>query len=1053
MNLPRICVEHPTTTLMVFFAIILLGVISLVRLPLDMFPDIGIPSLSVITRYPGASAEDVEQKVTKILEDRLTTIPDLKEITSISKQDMSVITLSFDWGTDLDTRANDAREAIGWAEIALPEDAEESFVLKFDISNFPIMGYGFTADEDGSYPDLKEIIEEGVADPLKRIPGVGSVIIRGGPRRQVNIDLDRQLLVTHHVTPQDVVRAIYNENQTSPAGNLKVGVKDYSLRVPGEFKQVEPMKRIVISNRGGRIVRLEDVASSVEYGFAEETMPVRTNRRKGIYVMVMRQSGANTVKVARAVKKKLEALMENVQKGHPDIEKVSIWDTSADIVRMITDLSRTLLMGAALAILAVLLFLRQARATFIIALSLPFSLIGALIITYVLGYTINMLTLFALTIGIGMVVDNSIVILENISRHREDGESRREGSIYGSTEVAMAVTASTLTTIAIFIPLIFVKGLIKILFAQFAVVLCVVILSSLFSALTLTPMLSSTILPQRWKQKKSRGVLAKLYLWSERFFDRMIASYGSLLSWALGHRKTVIVLAIAIFGGSLVLIPFIGSEFFAEEDQGFVQGYFYLPVGTRVEETDRVMRQIEDILEEENIHQKKVSGKGLLASFVRCGQSEEGISSIFEDEGPHIGEFGIRLVPKDERREGFKEVGERLRRRLAKIPEIERYRVETEDPMAGLLLGGERPVTVNIFGKDMEKTDTVALEVKKIVESVRGTKDVEISRVKGKPELWPEVDRDKASSMGLNVFWIQDTIRASFYGRKASKYRVGGEEYDIFVRLDEKDRMTPEDIGEMDIRLPNGQFTQVANLARVVRRLGPVDIQRKDRERIVNVGAGVGRERSLGEITAEVEKKLDRLPKTPGVDWQIAGQAEEQKESFFWLRLAVLIGGILVYMVMASQFESLLHPFVVMFSIPFAFTGVLWALFLGGFYLSITVFIGILLLIGIVVNNAIVLVDYTNILRARGLGIKEAALEAGKKRLRPVIMTALTTIVALTPMTFTRGQGSEVWNPLGATVMSGLLVSTLVTLVLVPTLYTIFETKSMRKPREQTSAS
>lgn len=1042
MNLPRICVERPTTTVMAFFAIILLGVISLVRLPLDMFPDISIPSLSVITRYPGASAEDVEEKVTEVLEDSLTTIPDLKEITSISKEDISVVTLRFGWGTDLDTRANDAREAIGWAEIQLPEDAEESFVLKFDISNFPIMGYGFTADEDGSYPDLKEIIEEQVADPLKRIPGVGSIIIRGGPRRQVNINLDRERLATHHVTPQDVVRAIYNENQTNPAGNLKVGVKDYSLRVPGEFKQVEPMKRIVVSNQGGGVVRLEDVASSVEYGFAEETMPVRSDRRKALYVMVMRQSGANTVKVARAVEKRLETLMKNVQEEHPDIRKISIWDTSADIVRMIKDLSRTLLIGAGLAVLAVLLFLREARATFIIALSLPFSLVGALIVTYILGYTINMLSLFALTIGIGMVVDNSIVILENISRHREDGESRREGSIYGSNEVAMAVTASTITTVAIFIPLIFVKGLIKILFAQFAVVLCVVILTSLLSALTLTPMLSSTILPRRWRQKGSGGGLRGLYQWSERLFDRLTASYGSVLSWSLNHRKTVVLLAIGIFAGSLSLIPFIGSEFFAEEDQGFVQGYVYLPVGTRVEETDRIMRQIENILEEENVHQKKVSGKPLLATFVRCGQSEEGISSIFEDEGPHIGEFGARLIPKNERPEGFKEVAERLRRKIARIPEIERYRVETQDPMAGLLLGGERPVTVNIFGKDMEKTDKVAAEVKEIVESVPGTKDVDISRVKGKPELWPEVDRDKASSMGLNVSWIQDTIRASFYGRKASKYRVGGDEYDIFVRLDEKDRMTPEDIGEMDIRLPSGQFTQVANLATLVRRLGPVTIERKDRERIVNVGAGVGRERSLGEITAEVDRKLERLPKTSGVDLQIAGQAEEQRESFFWLRLAILIGAILVYMVMASQFESLLHPFVVMFSVPFAFTGVIWALFLGGFYLSITVFIGVLLLIGVVVNNAIVLVDYTNILRARGRDIKEAALEAGQKRLRPVLMTALTTIVALLPMTFTKGQGSEVWNPLGATVMGGLLVSTLVTLVLVPTLYTIFEAKS-----------
>jgi hydrophobe/amphiphile efflux-1 (HAE1) family protein len=1042
MNLPKICVQRPTTTLMVFLAIILLGVISLVRLPLDMLPEIDVPSISVITRYPGASAEDVEEKVTKILEDRLTTIPDLKEIVSTSKQDISVITLSFEWDTDLDTRANDAREAIGWAEIILPEDAEKSLVLKFDISNFPIMGYGFMAER--SYYDLKEIIEDEVADPLKRIPGVGSVIVRGGPRRQVNVELDRQLLATHHVTPQDVVRAIYNENQSNPAGDLKIGVKDYSLRVPGEFKQVEPMKKIVVANQEGRIVRLEDVAASVEFGFAEETQPVRSNQKRGIYIMVMRQSGANTVKVARAVDRKLKVLVDGIRKDCPDVEVVNLWSNSENIVNMIKDLSRTLLMGAALSVLAVLLFLRQSRATFIIALSIPFSLIGALIVTYIFGYTINMLTLFALTIGVGMVVDNSIVILENISRHREEGESLKEGAVYGSNEVVMAVTASTLTTVAIFLPLVFVKGIIKILFAQFAVVLCVVILASLFSALTLTPMLSSTILPERWKERRSGGMLTRLYEWSERFYDRMIASYGSALSWALGHRKTVILVAVGLFALTLMLLPLIGSEFFAEEDQGFLNGTIHLPVGTRVEETDRVMRQIEKIIHDE------ISDKEIIASFARCGQSEEGISSVFGDEGPHIGEFGVRLVPKAQRRRGFKEIAEALRRRIAKIPEIERFRIDTQDPMSGILLGGERPVTVNIFGKDMEKTDRVAVEVKKILESVPGTKDVEISRVKGNPEFWIDVDREKASSMGLNVSGVHDTIRASFYGREASKYRVGGDEYDIFVRLAQKDRMTPEDIRELGIRLPNGEFTQVANLANLIRRFGPVDIERKDRERLVNVGASVGRDRSLGEITAETKDKLESLRRghaaeLEGVDMDIAGQAEEQQESFFWMKIAILIGGILVYMVMASQFESLLHPFVVMFSVPFAFTGVIWALFVGGFYISVTVFIGMLLLIGIVVNNAIVLVDYTNILRARGLGIKEAALEAGKKRLRPVLMTAITTIVALIPMTLTRGQGSEVWNPLGATVMGGLLVSTLVTLILIPTLYTIFEGRSSAK--------
>lgn len=1035
MNLPRFCVERPVTTLMIFFGVILIGVISLLRLPVDMFPEMTIPSLSVITRYPGASAEDVEAQVTEQLEDRLTTIPDLKHILSTSKQDLSVITLSFEWGTDLDTRANDVRDAIGFAEIVLPEDAEKPLVLKFDISNFPVMGFGVTAKE--SYPDLKEIAEDELADPLKRIPGVGSVIIRGAPRRQLNIDLDRQLLATHNITPQDVVRAIYNENQTNPAGNLKVGVKDYSIRVPGEFKQVEPMKRIVVSNQGGKIVRLEDVTSTVEYAFAEEKEPLRIDGQKGLVLMVLRQSGANTVQVARAVHKKIEALAGRLP---DDVKVISVWDNSEDIVRMLRDLANTLWKGGLLTILVVLIFLRQARATFIIALSIPFSLILALIFTYVFGYTINMISLFGLVIAVGMVVDNSIVILENISRHREEGESRREGALYGSSEVALAVAASTYTTVVIFLPLIFVKGVIKILFTQFGVVLCVTILGSLFIAVTLTPMLSSKILPGAWDETRSRGIFRKLYQWSGRLLDPLYAAYNRALAWSLNHRKTVIALAVAIFGGSLFLMSFIGSEFTPDQDQGFVQGTVQLPVGTRVEETDRIMAEIEEIMKRE------IPPEELLVRYIRCGQSEEGIASVFGDEGPHIGEFGVKLVPKTERKEGFKDIAERLRRKIGQIPEIDKYRVETSDPMAGLLLGEERPVTVNVFGKDMDRTDAFAAEVETIFRSVRGTTDVDISRVKGNPELWVEIDRDKASSMGLNVSSISDTVRASFYGREASKYRIGGNEYDIFVRLHQKDRLTPDDIREMDIRLPTGESTQLANLATIVPRTGPVEIERKDRDRIVNVGSGVGN-RSLGEIVAEVEKKVRGLERVPGVEWQMAGQAEEQKESFFWLRIAILIGAILVYMVMASQFESLLHPFVVMFSIPFAFIGVIWALFLGGFNLSIVVFIGVLLLIGIVVNNAIVLVDYTNILRARGLGIKEAAFQAGKTRVRPVLMTAITTIAGLLPMTFAKGQGSEMWNPLGATILGGLLVSTLVTLILVPTLYTIFEAKA--RPRSK----
>jgi len=1021
MRVSQVAVERPVTTLMIFFGVLVIGGFCLTQLPIDLLPEMDLPAISVVTRYPGAAAEDVETKVTEILEDRIATVPDIKHILSTSKEGVSLIQLAFEWGTDLDTRANDVRDRIGLAEIDLPEDVEKPLVFKINMSDMPILVYGVSATE--SLPDLKRIVEDQIADPLKRLPGVGAVVIRGAVERQVNIHFDRQRLASYGLTPQDIVRVVSLENQTIPAGDIKEGLTDYMVRVPGEFKSVEPMKRIVIASRNGSVVRLSDVAT-VEFGHEEATQLVHVNGRRGLIFFIQRQSGANTVQVARRVHRRLDELRKSLP---PDVVVVNAMDASEDIIRTIKDLRQTLLIGGGLAVLAVLVFLRQVRATFVIALTIPFSLVLTIIAVYFLGYTINMMTLFGMTIGVGMVVDNAIVVLENISRHREEGERPREAAVYGAREVGMAITASTLTTVCIFFPILFVKGITKILFSEFAAVVSVVILSSLFCALTLTPMLSARLL--------RRGGGGRFFQISERAFEAFAERYAALLGWALHHRWLVVVVAVALFAGSLLVIPLVGSEFMPEEDRAIFRGFVHLPVGTRVEETARVMEEIESILREE------IPESAREMIYWRCGQSKEAIASVFGEEGPHIGEFGVKLVPKTQRDRTVKELAEAVRKRLEAIRgpnRMVKLRLDTADPMAGMILGSAQPLSVDILGDDMEATDKLAEKFKKILEATPGAVDVTVSRVKGRPELWVRVDRDRASALGLNVFQIADTIRASYYGRKATKYRVGGNEYDIFVRLREEDRTRVAELVHTPIRLPGGGLVQVGNLASVELRLGPVEIERKDQGRKVSVGANV-RGRSLGEVTADFERRLATIPIPSGVEIEMAGQTEEQRESFFWLTLALGIGVVLVYMVMASQFESLVDPFVIMFSVPFAFVGVIWAMFLGGHNLSIIVFIGLLMLVGIVVNNAIVLVDYTNILRARGLSLFEAVQQAGRTRLRPVLMTALTTIVALLPMAFTRGQGSEVWNPLGLTVLGGLLVSTLITLVLVPTIYTIFE--------------
>jgi hydrophobe/amphiphile efflux-1 (HAE1) family protein len=1025
MNLPELSVKNPITTLMTFIGALIVGLMCFYLLPVDLMPEMDIPSISVITPYDGAAPEEVETKVTEILERYLSTVPELKHIMSTSVEDNSMITLTFEWDTDLDARANEVRDAVGMAKMLLPDEIDEPRVVKFNIASFPIMVYGVMAKE--SYERLEKILEDEIADPLKRLPGVGAASVRVPLTRQINVDVDRERLASFGLTPQDVVRSIINENKNISAGNIRTGLTDYLVRVPGEFAEVKPMEQIVLTTKNGSVVRLSDVGTVTD-GFKEIQRYVRINGRNGGVLFVQKQSEANTVKVAREVRKRMEELKKRLP---ADIEIINVMDSAEDIERSISDLSSTLLVGGLLTMAIVLIFLRQWRATIIIGTTIPFSLLVSIILMYFLDYTINTISLFAMIVAVGMIVDNSIVILENIVRHREEGERPSEGAICGSAEVAMAVTASTITTICIFFPILFVRGITKIIFTEFAVVISVVLIASLFSALTLTPMLSATLIRKVLDKSKQ----SRFFIRTEEWFNIVSEKYADLLDWALNNRKTVIITALAIFLPTLLLVPFLGSEFTPEEDQAFLNCSIYLPVGTRVEETARVLEEIDKIVKDEVLPSERI------ATFNRCGVSEGG-TSPFGEEAAHIGGFSIKLVPKVERKRLVKEIAAALRRRIEEVKgplRIEKFSLTMADPMSSMISGGDKPLTIDIVGDDMAVTDEVAHRIKEIAQNTPGAVDIAVSRERGRPEVWVNVDRSKASAMGLNVSDIGDTVRASFYGREASKYRILGDEYDIFVRLRESDRTDTRDVQATPVRLPQGQLIRVDNVAETGIGLGPVKIERKDRGRIVKVeGSAYGR--SIGEVTADIENKIKDMQIPHGVDIYMAGQAEEQRESFFWLTIALFVGAALVYMVMASQFESLLDPFVVMFSVPFGFTGAIVAIFLGGHHISIVVFLGMLLLIGVVVNNAIVLVDYTNILRARGFPLNEAVRKAGHDRLRPVLMTAITTIFGLMPMAFAKGQGSEIWNPLGLTIMGGLLVSTFVTLILVPTIYAIFET-------------
>jgi hydrophobe/amphiphile efflux-1 (HAE1) family protein len=1023
MKLPEISVRNPITTLMVFLGVILLGLFCFVQMPLNSLPEMDIPTITVMTPYEGAGPEEVEEKITRPLEERLATVEDLEHIYSVSREGMSVIRLLFSWETNLDIRSNDVRDAIDMAQQQIPEEADRSRMFKLDISQFPIMVYGVLATE--SYNDLEDILRDDVANQLEGIAGVGSVNIITPLRRQVNIELDRERLASYQLTPDDVARAVARENQEVSAGSIKMGSIDYLPRIPAEFESVEPMKDIVVRASDGAIVRIRDVGE-VSDSFKDVDLSVRINAKPGGIMLIMKQSDANTVKVARKVRAALAGISQRLPE---DIEIINVMDSSEDIRDMVRDLLWTLLLGGGLAMTAVLIFLRRGWATFVIALTIPFSLIASGIFMYMLDYTVNMMTLFALIVVIGMVIDNAIVVLENIARHREEGEGAYEGAILGASEIGMAIVASTLTTMCVFFPLLFVRGIAEIIFVPFAVVATIVLFASLFTALSMTPMMASRLLAESYGIEQKHN---KFFQLTEGAFNKLADGYSAVLGWCLEHRWLVILGVIGLFAVSAPLVFMTGWEFMPKQDGGMVQGTIELAVGTRVEVTEKTMLALYNMILEE------IPKEQIIAFYMNCGSSE---SAFNTNQGMHIGNFGVRLVRKEFRDRHVTEIAEALRKRFDAISPlygITKYSIGIQDPMESMIMGGEQPLTVNILGDDLEASDRIAAELKETIKNIPNTVDIAVSRQKGAPEIWVEVDRQKASSMGLNVSDVADTVRSSIYGRIASKYRVQGDEYDIFVRLREQDRQTPADIGQLPIRLPTGDLIRVENIAEIKKEQGPIQIDRKDQHRIVNVGGDVYG-RSLGEVIAEVSEHIKTLDVPRGTTITIAGQSEDIKEAFFWLSLALLVGSILVYMIMASQFESLIDPFVVMFSVPVAFIGVIWFLFFAGYNLNIIVFLGLLLLIGVVVNNAIVLVDYINILRARGHSIIDAVREAGRTRLRPVLMTAFTTVLGLVPMALKGGQGSEVWNPLGVTIIGGLSVSTLVTLILVPTIYSIFE--------------
>jgi hydrophobe/amphiphile efflux-1 (HAE1) family protein len=1034
MRLPEFGVRRPVTNIMIFFGILLLGIVSFYMLPVDMLPEIEPPAISVITDYPGSAAEDVEDKVTRHIENQLSIVDNLDTITSISVENQSIVTCKFDWGTNLDEASNNIRERLEFAKRDLPDDAEDPMLFKFNTAMLPILFLGFTAEE--SYPRLHQFVDQNIADRLKNLPGVGAVQILGGLQRQINVRLDRERIQAYKLSVQQIAQAIRAEHFNLPAGDIKMGKTDYLIRVLGEFQEPYEMNDIIVGQNNGALIYLRDVAQ-VEDSHKEETIYIRVNGRPALMVLVQKRSGTNTVNVATKVKKRLEALRPTFPK---DVNYQIIMDSSRDILLSVQNLSRTLWWALVAVTAVVLFFLRRAITSLIILLTIPFSLIIAFIFMYGFGLTINILSLSSLIIAMGMVVDNSIVVLENITRHVGEGERPSEASIFASSEVGLAITASSLTTVAIFIPLIFLKGITGIFFKDMAIAVSTTIMASLFTALTLTPMLSSKLLRAKPRGGEApRGIRGILVERSERVFEWLENRYGRLLNWALHHRKLTITIATLLFFSSLMLLRFIGTEFMPEHDTTFIRTEIELPVGARVEETDTVMKEVENIFRE--------SAPEMEAMFARAGEMEKSLARAFGSKmGSHIGQAGTKIVEKKQRKRSSQEIAAAIREKVRRIPGLKRMSVETDDPTRRIVMGGGKPLSLEVLGHDLGKLSAFAVKVKGVLERIPGAADVSMGFDPGKPEIHVRVDRERASGLGLNVAHIAQTLRANFYGYEAAKFIEAGDEYDIFLRLREPQRRKIWDLENTPIALHDGDSVKLKNIARVEYGFGALEIDRKNQQRVIRVEANV-RGRPMGDIAKDLDREIRKLSVPTGIGIEWGGEVEEQRKSFRDLLLLFCLGVLLVYMVMASQFESFLHPFIIMFSVPFLFIGVLAFLFLWGATFNLISIIGLIMLVGIVVNNAIVLVDYINILRKRGNELFEAIITGGRRRLRPVLMTALTTMFGVFPMIVSTGEGAETWRPLGLAVFGGLLASTLITLVFVPTLYYILERR--REARRQ----
>lgn len=1031
MSLYGAAVKRPIMTTLCFVIIIILGLFSLIKLPIDLFPDIDTNTIMVITMYPGASAEDIEQNVTKPLENTLNSVEHLKHITSESRENTSVIKLEFEFGYDIDVLTNDVRDKLDMVESMLPDDSENPIIFKFSTDMIPICLLSVEAKE--SMAGLYKILDDGLVNPLARIDGVGSVSISGAPKREIHIYVDPLKLEGYHLSVEQISQVVAAENRNVPGGSFDIGSNTYALRVQGEFDESSEMENLIVGTFNGRPVYLHDVAR-IEDSLEERTQQTYINGRAGAMIIIQKQSGANSVKISEKVMEMLPKLEKNLPS---DVKIGVVVDTSDNIRNTIASLEETVLYALLFVMIVVLIFLGRWRATMIIVITIPVSLIASFIYLYATGNTLNIVSLSALSISIGMVVDDAIVVLENVTTHIERGADPKQAAVHGTNEVAISVIASTLTLIAVFFPLTLVTGMTGVLFRQLGWMVTIMMVISTTCALSLTPMLCS-----QWLRKDIKHGKFYLILFTpiEKGLDRFDNAYANLLRKVVSHRTITIIICLGIFAGSIFLMRFVGTEFFPTQDNARIGVNLELPIGARVNQAEEVMTRL-DTLWRNKYPEIKVQ------TYTVGPASSDNTFASLSDNGAHIISMNVSLTNPGERKRGIKEIADSMRNDLAtQFPEFKKAQVNVGGGR-GAGMGGQSTIDFEVYGYDFDQTDSIAANLREILMGIPGCADVTISRSDYQPEIQVDFDREKLALYGLNLQTAAMYLRNRINGATSSQFREDGEEYDIKVMYDPANRTQISDIENIVIITPSGQGVRIKELGKVVERFTPPTIQRKDRERLITVSTVVNGV-PMDQVVTEAELKIDEMHLPSGVTIGLAGSYEDQQESFADLLLLGLLIVILVYIVMAAQFESYTYPGIIMTSLLFAFSGVFLILWITGHTLNVMSMIGGIMLIGIVVKNGIVLIDYIILNRERGMSIRRAVIDAGRSRLRPVVMTTLTTILGMVPMAVGSGQGSEMWRPMGVAVIGGLTFSTILTLLFVPVLYCVFAGKGVKNKRK-----